>query len=79
MDGFINMKQLSDREKLDALYKKLEEAEAKLKFRLGHFRGVAHESAQGELAYSELKVLEDYVETLKAEVAALKAKLGPKV
>ena len=76
------MKQLSDKEKLSALLKKLEVAEGKLKFRLGHFRGVAHESASGELAYSELKVLEDYVQSLKHEVEALKTKIGspgPKV
>ena len=68
-----------DQEKLVALLKKLEDAEAKLKYRLSHFRGVAHESASGELAYSELKVLEDYVIGLKKEVETLKAKLGPKV
>ena len=73
------MKILSDKEKLAALLKKLEDAEAGLKFRLSHFRGVAHESASGELAYSELKVLEDYVTGLKKEVETLKAKLGPKV
>ena len=73
------MKQLSDQEKLVALLKKLEVAEGKLKFKLGHFRGVAHESASGELASSELKVYQDYVSGLKAEVETLKAKLGPKV
>ncbi len=70
---------LSDRKKLSALYKKLEVYEAKVTFRLSHFRGVAHESASGELASSELKVLQDYVATLKAEIKALEAKLGPKV
>jgi hypothetical protein len=76
----IKKKILSDKEKLVALEKKLEVAEEKLKFRLGHFRGVPHESASGELAYSELKVLEDYVEGLKKEVRTLRAKiLGPKV
>lgn len=72
----------TDEEKLAALLKKLSEAEEKLKFRLGHFRGVPHESASGELAYSELKVLEDYVDSLKKEIEALKTKLGspgPKV
>lgn len=69
----------TDQEKLVALLKKLEDAEARLKFRLGHFRGVAHESASGELASSDLKVLEDYVAGLKLEVETLKAKLGPKV
>lgn len=67
-----------DREKLEALYKKLEEYEAKVKFRLSHFRGVAHESASGELASSELKVLQDHVASLKAEIKVLEEKLGIK-
>lgn len=70
----------TDQEKLVALYKKLEVYEAKVAFRLSHFRGVAHESASGELASSELKVLQDHVASLKAEIEALKAKMsGPKV
>ena len=72
----------TDKEKLEVLLKKLEDAEAKLKFRLSHFRGVPHESASGELAYSELKVFEDYVNSLKKEVEVLKTKIGspgPKV
>lgn len=73
------MKILSDKEKLEALLKKLEEAEAKLKARLKNFRGVAHESASGELAYSELKVREDFVNSLKEEIKVLKIKLGLKV
>lgn len=68
------MKTLSDKEKLEALLNKLEEAEGKLKYKLRNFRGVPHESASGELAYSELKVLEDYVDSLKKEIEALKAK-----
>ena len=59
-----------------ALLKKLEDAEAKLKFRLSHFRGVAHESASGELAYSELKVLEDYVNSLKEAIKVLRSKIS---
>jgi len=70
------MKILSDKEKLAALLKKLEDAEAKLKFRLSHFRGVAHESASGELAYSELKVLEDYVNSLKEAIKVLRSKIS---
>ena len=72
-------KLLTDQEKLVALLKKLEVAEEKLKFRLSHFRGVAHESASGELASSELKVYQDYVAGLRTEVESLKSKLGPKV
>jgi len=70
------MLNLSDREKLDALYKKLKEAEEKYRFRLSHFRGVAHESASGELASSELKVREDFVHSLRAETIQLEKKLG---
>lgn len=72
------MKQLSDKEKLDALYIKLKEAEEKYKARLSKFRGVAHESASGELAFSELKVREDFVRSLKAEIKALELKMGVK-
>jgi len=72
------MKQLSDKEKLVALLTKLEAYEAKVTFRLSHFRGVAHESASGELASSELKVLQDHVASLKAEIKALKDKLDIK-
>ncbi len=69
---------LSDKEKLEALYKKLVEAEGKYKERLKNFRGVPHESASGELAFSELKVREDFVASLKAEIKALEEKMGIK-
>jgi hypothetical protein len=69
---------LTNKEKLDALYKKLAEAEEKYKFLLSHFRGVAHESASGELASSELKVREDFVRSLKSEIKALEENMGIK-
>jgi len=72
------IKQLPDKEKLAALYIKLAEAEEKYKLRLKNFRGVAHESASGELASSELKVREDFVRSLKSEIAALEEKMGVK-
>ena len=70
------MKQQTDREKLDALYIKLKEAEEKYKARLSRFRGVAHESASGELAFSELKVREDFVRSLKSEIKTIEEKLS---
>ncbi len=73
---YFCMKLLSDKEKLAALLTKLADYEAKVDFRMKHFRGVAHESASGELASSELKVLQDMVATLKAEIGTLKQKLG---
>jgi len=72
------MKILSDKEKLKALLIKLAEAEEKYKFKLSRFRGVAHESASGELALSELKVREDFVRSLKAEIKVLEEKMGIK-
>ncbi len=70
------MKQLTDQEKLDALYKKLAEAEEKYRQRLKNFRGVPHESASGELSFSELKVREDFVRSLRAEILQMEKKLG---
>lgn len=66
------------KEKLEALYIKLAEATEKYQQRLKNFRGVAHESASGELASSELKVREDFVRSLQEEVKALETKLGIK-
>lgn len=67
---------LSDKEKLDALYIKLKEAEEKYLAKLRNFRGVPHESASGELSFSELKVREDFVTSLKAEIKTLEEKLN---
>jgi RNA polymerase-interacting CarD/CdnL/TRCF family regulator len=74
--GFLMIKTLSDKEKLAALYKKLAEAEEKYRLKLSRFRGVAHESASGELSFSELKVREDFVRSLKAEIKVLEEQLG---
>jgi hypothetical protein len=59
-------------QKIKELEEKLAKAEEKYKFRLSRFRGVSHESAQGELSYSDLKVWEDHVNTIKDELAVLK-------
>lgn len=66
----------TDKEKLEALYKKLTEAEGKYRIRLKNFRGVPHESAMGELNFSELKVREDFVRSLREEIGQLEKKLG---
>ena len=59
-------------EKIKELEEKLVVAEEKYKRRLRNFRGVPHESAQGELSYSELKVAEDHVRTIQRELDTLK-------
>jgi len=61
--------------KLKELEEKLAKAEEKYRQRLSKFRGVAHESAAGELSYSDLKVWEDHVETIKREIEALKRRI----
>lgn len=71
----IKMIAQTDTEKLVALYKKLEEAEIKYRERLKRFRGVPHESAAGEMNFSELKVREDFVVSIRAEIKALEIKL----
>ena len=62
----------STAQKLKELEEKLAKAEARYREHLSKFRGVAHESAQGELSYSDLKVWEDHVATIKLEIEALK-------
>lgn len=62
--------------KLAELYTKLNEAETKYRERLKGFRGVPHESAMGELNYSELKVREDFVRSLRDEISELEKVLG---
>ena len=70
------MTELTDKQKLEALYIKLNEAEGKYRERLSRFRGVPHESAMGEMNYSELKVREDFVRSLRVEISQLEKKLG---
>jgi hypothetical protein len=65
---------MNNAQKLKELEQKLAFAEERYKLKLSRFRGVPHESAAGELAYSDLKVLEDHVATIKAELAILKSK-----
>ena len=59
-------------QKIKLLEEKLAKAEERYKLKLSRFRGVPHESAAGELSYSDLKVWENHVETIKAELNTLK-------
>ena len=63
---------MKNAQKIKELEVKLAEAESKYKEKLGRFRGVPHESASGELAYSDLKVWEDFVNSIKKELEVLK-------
>lgn len=63
---------MDNAQKIKELEEKLAKAEEKYRQKLSRFRGVPHESAQGELSYSDLKVAEDHVQTLKEEIEQLK-------
>lgn len=65
---------MTKKEKIAELLKKKLEVEEKVRGRLKRFRGVAHESASGELAYSDLKVWEDYLNSINEELANLQKK-----
>ncbi len=58
--------------KLQELTKKKDEYKTKLIEMNRHFRGVKHENALSELKYSEIKVYEDFVNSLTEEISILK-------
>jgi len=58
--------------KLSDLIKKRDEYKEKLTEMYKHFRGVKHESALSELKYSEIKVYEDMLNSVVAEINSLK-------
>jgi len=58
--------------KLADLTKKRDEYKAKLTEMYKHFHGVKHESAHSELQYSEIKVYEDMLNSVVAEIENLK-------
>jgi hypothetical protein len=58
--------------KLADLIKKRDEYKVKLTEMYKHFHGVKHESAHSELQYSEIKVYEDMLNSVVAEIENLK-------
>ena len=66
---------MDKKKKLQELLKKRMEVEERLRAKMKRFRGVPHESASGELAYSEIKVLEDFIASLNAEIETLQRDL----
>jgi len=58
--------------KLADLIKKRDEYREKLTEMYKHFHGVKHESAHSELQYSEIKVYEDMLNSVVAEIENLK-------
>lgn len=57
--------------KLTDLIKKRDEYKAKLAHMYKYFHGVKHESAHSELQYSEIKVYEDMLNSVVAEIESI--------
>lgn len=60
--------------KLEELLKKKKEADAKLVLLNSEFKGIKHEDAHSELQDTEIRVLLDYIDGLKRQIAKLKKK-----
>lgn len=58
-------------EKLKELYQRRDETVKKLEELYKNFRGVKHESSDSEIKYTQIKVLEGFVESLNEEIKAL--------
>ena len=65
--GFLML----NKEKIAALLSKKEKAQAKLAEKYKNFHGVRHENSVSELRYVEIKVLEDFIASIEAELATL--------
>jgi len=59
--------------KLASLIKKRDEYKEKLVEMYKHFHGVKHESAHSELQYSEIKVYEDMLNSVVAEIETIQS------
>lgn len=68
----IALRKMAPNKRIKVLEKKRAEAEAELKERYKYFHGVRHESASSEIKYSQIKVLESYINTLAEEIRGLK-------
>ena len=61
--------------KLQELIKKRDEYQAQVTELYKHFHGVKHENALSELRYSQIKVYEDFVNSLNEEILVIKKEL----
>ena len=64
-------KKLTKVEKLKELHQKRDDVIEKLKGLYKNFRGVIHEDSASEMKYTQIKVLEGFIESLNAEIKTL--------
>ena len=67
----IMKKDLTKEEKLKELHKKRDETIEKLNGLYKNFRGVIHEDSASEMKYTQIRVLESFIESLNAEIKSL--------
>ena len=64
-------KPLTKAQKIASLHTKREEIIAKLTGLYKNFRGVIHEDSSSEMKYTQIKVLESFIESINAEIKQL--------
>jgi uncharacterized coiled-coil DUF342 family protein len=64
-------KPISKEQKIADLHKKREEIIEKLNGLYKNFRGVIHEDSASEMKYTQIKVLESFIESINAELKTL--------
>ena len=62
---------LTKEEKIEMLLKKRTDTLEKLKELYKHFHGVKHENSSSEIKYTQIKVLEGFVDSLNKELISL--------
>ena len=60
-------------QKLKELHEKRNEVIAKLENLYKNFRGVHHEDSASEIKYTQIKVMESFIESLNTEIKSLES------
>ncbi|HSX49095.1 MAG TPA: hypothetical protein VLE44_02455 [Candidatus Saccharimonadales bacterium] len=61
-------------QKLKELHQKRDDAIEKLENLYKNFRGVHHEDSASEMKYTQIKVMESFIESLNEEIKSLESK-----
>lgn len=69
---------MDKQQKLQELHRKRDETIKKLEELYKNFRGVKHEDSASEIKYTQIKVLEGFIESLNNEIIALEERRIPK-
>jgi hypothetical protein len=67
------MNKISPEEKIKELQEKRTKYDEKLKIMYKNFKGVKHENSDSEIKYTMIKVYEDFIRSIDAEIKVLQA------